>query len=201
MADNAQKTPLGLALNQFAQRKILDAIRTLGRALPCRVVAVSGQIVTVAFEIQSPTFTLPTVAMPIATSVYDWLPVQEGDQGYTAPADAYLGGVSGLGGGVAALTLPGNLSALVFVPVSNAAWEPPGGDPDMRVVQGPDGVLIQDLSGAVLASFSKTDGISMSFGGHTLEINATGVIIDGKVFLLHKHSEVATGGDDSGPVA
>lgn len=192
MADNAQKTPIARSLNLFAERKALDAIQVLGKALPCHVTAVQGQIVTVAFDVDAP-FTLPSVTMPIATSVYDWLPVQVGDKGYTAPADAYLGGISGLGGGVASLTQPANLSALVFTPVSNAAWAVPGGDPNMRVVQGPDGVRIQDTTGAVLATFSKTAGISMSFGGHTLVINATGVIIDGRDFINHEHGGVTRG--------
>lgn len=159
MADNAQKTPLGLALNRFTQQKVLDAIATLGQALPCEVVSVAGQIVTVAFQISSATFTLPQVAMPIATSIYDWIPVQRGTLGLTIPASVYLGGVSGLGGGTADLSKPANLSALLFLPVSNSAWVPPTGDQNLRVVQGPDGVAIQDINGTTLLTVTPSGGV------------------------------------------
>lgn len=168
-ASNARKTPLGLSLNQFASRKIADAIAQLGGELPCKVVAVAGQIVTVSFEVNAAPFTLPQVSMPIATWVYDWIPVQVGDRGMTVSSDVYLGGVSGLGGGVADLSRPGNLAALVFVPIANAAWLPPGGDPNVRVVQGPNGVLVQDLKGTVTVRIdptAKTGGVTVTTTGH-----------------------------------
>lgn len=143
---NARKTPLGLSLNQFASRKIADAIAQLGGELPCRVVAVAGQIVTVSFELNAAPFTLPQVSMPIATWIYDWIPVQIGDHGMTVASDVYLGGISGIGGGVADRSRPGNLTSLLFVPVANSAWMPPATDPLVRVVQGPDGVMIRDLA-------------------------------------------------------
>jgi hypothetical protein len=63
-ASNSQKTHLGLALNEFAQKRILDYIHMQGRALPCSVVAAQGSIVTVNFEIQTSHYTLPQVTMP-----------------------------------------------------------------------------------------------------------------------------------------
>lgn len=163
--------------NLAGSRRALEAIQNIGRALPCRVTAISGQIVTVAFQLQGTPYTLPEVTMPIATSIYDWLPIQVGDQGYTQAADAYLGGISGLGGGIADLTQPGNLAALVFVPVANSGWSAPGGDSNMRVTQGPDGVLVQDQTGAVLGKFSKTAGILLEFGTTSLQMTATEVVI------------------------
>jgi hypothetical protein len=131
-----------------------------------------------------------------------WLPIRVGDQGVTMTADVYLGGISGLGGGAAGLSRPGNLTALIFQPVANAAWLPPGGDPNMRVIQGPDGVQIQDLAGKVIGTFSKSNGITLSFGGNSIVINSSGITINGqgnttiesRVFLNHEHKGVQTGG-------
>lgn len=200
MASNVQKTPLSVSIPAFARQTAADAIQLLGRALPCSVVSVSGQIVTVSFEVNAAPFTLPNITIPITTSAYDWLPIQVGDKGFTVAADVYLGGVSGLGGGVADLTQRGNLSTLIFVPISNSAWSAPGGDDNMRIVQGPDGVRIQDTTGGVVAIFSKTTGISLSFSGHSLTITSSGVTIDGKAFLTHEHSGVTTGSGDTGGV-
>src|ERR1700740_3746370 len=119
MAENYGKLWLQKTSNQLAITRAQQAIRRLGRALPCRVVAVSGSIVTVAFEVNAAPWTLPNITIPKAESNWVRMPTQVGDKGYTAPADAYLGGISGLGGGVATLTQPGNLTALVFTPVSN----------------------------------------------------------------------------------
>ena len=57
--------------------------------------------------------------MPVEGSEYIRLPIQVGDKGWVKAADAYLGGVSGLGGGVASLVRQGNLAALVFAPIGN----------------------------------------------------------------------------------
>lgn len=216
---NAQKTAFARALNQFAEQKVNQKLKQLGKALPCQVVAREGQIVRVSFDINSG-FTLPQVTMPIATSLYDWVPLQPGDFGVTQAADTYLGGASGLGGGTADLSLRANLSTLEFVPVSNTAWTVP--DTNQRVVQGLTGVLLRDTgaantfdmtastttlntpgdititSGATLSA-SATE-ITLSAGGHTIVINSTGVIIDGRVFLVHEHSGVSPGGADTGPV-
>lgn len=165
MADNAQKIPFGRSLQKFAARKIGDAVQLFGKSLPCTVVAVAGQIVTVNFDLNAEPFTFPNVTMPIATWIYDWIPVQVGDSGMTVACDVYLGGVSDLGGGVADLTEQANLSNLVFVPVASATWIPPkqlapkqqqtpDGDPNMRVVQGPDGVVIQNFEGSVFVRVS-----------------------------------------------
>jgi hypothetical protein len=95
----AQKVPLSRSLSAFAQKKALSEIAKRGQALPGHVVAVSGAIVTVNFDVQG--VTLPQVAMPLIGAEYIRWPIQVGDKGYAAAADAYLGGVSGLGGGTA----------------------------------------------------------------------------------------------------
>lgn len=196
MANNAQKTHLARELNQFAAKKALDAIQKLGKALPASIVAVSGSIVTVKFELNSP-FTLPQVTMPILGSQWARVPTQIGDKGVVQPADAYLGGMSGLGGGVADLTLPGNLSALVWMPVGNIDWDPV--DPNVYVIYGPNGAMMRDAGSNGIISVTPT-AISLTVAGHSIVIDSTGVIIDGRVFLEHQHTDVQSGPGDTGPV-
>lgn len=192
------KTPFADSLSAAAAQRATDAIAALGRALPCEVVSRTGQIVTVKFNVQGP-YTLPPVDMPIATSPSDWIPIGEGTLGVTMPADVYLGGVSGLGGGVATFAPVGNLTALVFVPVSNAGWSAPP-DADQRVVQSPNGVLLRDVAGT--ASVNIQPGmVTLSAGGHEVVVSSAGVVIDGKVFSIHEHLGVTTGTGTSGPVA
>lgn len=195
------KTWLADSLNQLATQKALTAIQQTGRALPCSVVAVSGQIVTVKFEVQG-TFTLPQVTMPIATSRYDWLPIQVGDPGYTAPADVYLGGISGLGGGIANMSQRGNLTTLVFTPVSNAAWT--AANVNQRVVQGPAGVLIKTTNGAIYIDLTTAD---ITINGNIIltgSLTASGDVIANsganQVSLTnHTTSGVTSGSETSGP--
>lgn len=143
MADNSYKTPFGRTINQVAEAKVAQAIQQLGKALPCSVVAVSGSIVTVKFEVAGP-FTLNNVTMPMFGPEYIRYPIQVGDKGVTIPADAYLGGMSGLGGGVAGMTLPANLSALVWLPISNQAWS--SVDPNTVTIYGPNGVVLRNTA-------------------------------------------------------
>lgn len=198
---NFQKTWLADSLNRFAERKVGEAIQNLGRALPCSVVSRTGQIVTVKFEVQSG-YTLPQITIPIATSAYDWLPIQAGDEGVTFPADAYLGGISGLGGGTADLRQRGNLSTLMFMPCAKKAWA--AGNTNQRVVQGPDGVLVQTTTGSIYIDLT---GAGIAIKGNvtvTGSITATGDVIAtsgaNQVSLTnHVHSGVQTGAGDSGP--
>lgn len=197
MADNAQKTHLGLTLNQFSQQKILSEIQKLGKAIPCSVTAVSNSIVTVSFDITGP-FTLPSVTIPLFGPEWIRYPIQVGTLGVVFPAGFYLGGVSGLGGGVADMAQPGNLSALVFFPVGNKNWANTD-DANAVVVYGPNGVKLRDQGATT--HFTLIPGeISMSAGGHSIVINSTGVVIDGKIFLTHEHTGVTTGSGDTGGV-
>ena len=141
MASNAQKTPFAPYQNLFAQRKVKEAIQRLGKALPCHVVAVSGSIVTVAFDVDSP-FTLPQVTMPMFGPEWIRYPTQVGDRGITISADTYIGGPSGLGGGTADLTLRANLSMLVWLPIASKNWTPTD-DVNAVVIYGPNGGILR----------------------------------------------------------
>ncbi|KWF29914.1 hypothetical protein [Burkholderia pseudomultivorans] len=201
MADNYSKLPLQRSLNRVAIARAAQAIEDTGNALPCRVTKVSGAIVTVEFELQG-TWTLPPVTIPKAESRWIRMPTQVGDKGVTMPADAYLGGISGLGGGTADFRRRGNLTALVFVPVSNAGSPPD--DPNAAQVCGPNGMIARTTQGATPSScivnqngvsmtygdalLSLTAaGIVMSFGGHTITLDASGLSIDGNSYADHTH--------------
>lgn len=206
----AEKIPLSRTMPKLVERGALDEIGALGLALPGHVVAVSGAIVTVAFDVAGAT--LPQVTMPVAGSQYVRLPIQIGDIGVAVPASVYLGGASGLGGGVATLYQRGNLSSLIWQPIGNKNWT--AVNADYVVVQGPSGVQIQDMSGTVVATFDKSSGVSitfgsgaidmnssettLSFGSHSVVINSAGVTIDGILWDTHYHTGVTTGGGITG---
>nr|WP_249193142.1 hypothetical protein [Burkholderia cenocepacia] len=181
MADNYSKLPLQRSLNRVAITRAQQAIRSTGRALPCRVTKVSGAIVTVEFELQG-TWTLPPVTIPKAESPWIRNPTQVGDKGFTVPADAYLGGVSDLGGGTADTRAPGNLSALVFVPVSNAGSAPD--DPNAAQVCGPNGMIARTTQGTASSCVVNQNGVTLTFGTTSLVVNASGVTVtvDGQTF-------------------
>ncbi len=173
MAENYAKLWVQKSANQLAINRAQQAIQNLGRALPCRVVGVTGSIVTVSFEVNAAPFTLPNITIPKAESNWIRMPTQVGDFGMTMPADAYLGGVSGLGGGVATLTRPGNLSALVFVPVSNKSSPPI--DQNAAQVQGPNGAIVRTTTGTPSSIVTNQNGTTITFGTTTLTINASGI--------------------------
>jgi len=213
-AANQQKTPLGQSVNRHARAKALDQIRQTGRSLPCTVVKVSGSIVTVSFQVQAApgqaAVTIPNVTIPVIGAEYVRMPIQQGCRGMTVAADAYLGGMSGLGGGIATLTQPMNLTALAFLPLGNVGFFAVNGN--ILTLYGPSGVTIQDanadpattiaLGGGNIALTAGTSGsISFTVGGHTLVINSSGIVLDGITWGTHYHTEVQPGLGNSGPPA
>lgn len=148
MADNAQKTALARTLNQAIIQRALGLIQQTGKSLPASVVSRNGGIVTVKFEIantpNSP-YTLPNVTVPMIGSEFVRLPIKAGTLGFVIPADAYLGGMSGLGGGTADLSQPANLSALVWSPIGNKNWTA-SDDEDAVVIYGPDGAILRNVA-------------------------------------------------------
>jgi len=136
----------------------------LGQSLPATVVSRTGGIVTVKFALTSP-YTLPNVTVPIIGSEYVRLPIQAGCPGFVMTADAYLGGMSGLGGGTADLAPRGNLSMLVWTPIGNKAWSA-SEDDNALVLYGPDGTIIRNAA--------KTSGIAVKSTGTTITLPAGG---------------------------
>lgn len=197
MADNSLKTPFGQALNRLSQLRATDVAKLLGQGLPASVVSVSGSIVTVKFEITGP-FTLPHVTMPVGSSEYVRLPLQPGDRGVALPASAYLGGVSGLGGGVADLTQRANLSNLVFFPIGNKSFSTVDGQ--SLVLYGPSGVTLEDKAKTAVIDLSP-GRISLKVGTVELLITSAGISIQGISFITHQHTGVTTGSGETGGVA
>jgi hypothetical protein len=132
MKNFSQKIPLAISLANFTEQTVQEGLSGLGQVYPCTVKSVgldgSGNaVVTVNFEINPVSstgtkITLPEVTMPIAESEYVRLPVQVGDKGIAVSASVRLGGITGLGTGLAPLSPASNLGALVFMPISNAKW-------------------------------------------------------------------------------
>ena len=198
MSENSQTTPLARTLTTFAQNEFLRQSQLDGQALPVSVVEVNGPFVVVQFEVQSPDFTFPNVKVPQAISRYARPPTQVGDKGFVTSADVYLGGVTGLGGGVATFgRLDSNLSTLVFVPLSNTSW--PNVDANAYNITAPNGAVIQDDSGNCKITLNSSS-ITLQCGSNSIVINSSGVTIMGKDFLTHRHVGVRSGPDQSGVV-
>jgi hypothetical protein len=192
MADNFSKLWLQKSQNQLAINRAAQEIQKQGRALPCRVTAVTGSIVTVEFEMDTSPWTLPPVTIPKAESNWVRMPTQVGDFGYTAPADVYLGGISGLGKGIARFIRRGNLSNLVFTPVSNANSPPI--DPNAAQVQGPNGAIIRTTAGTTSSIVTNASGTTITFGTTTFVVNESGITltVDGQTFTWGGSQAVST---------
>lgn len=218
MVDNL-KTPLGDNLNRFVSGKTQDISNLAGKSLPASVVAVdpTGTIVTVKIEIQS-TQQFPQVTCPVGCSQWLRHPVQAGDKGLLVAADAYMGGMSGLGGGVATLAQLPNLTTLVWFPVGNAnftALRPE--EQNKPLINGPQGVFLKSTGNEIEFDLDKDngliikwrgqplvalngEGISLTLNGHGIQITNDGTFIDGVKFLTHEHSGVTPGSGNTGPV-
>ena len=147
-SDNYATIPLQSSLDQLAIARAGEAIQKSGLALPCQVTAVDGSIVTVSFEVSSQ-WTLPPVTIPKAESQWLRSPTQVGDFGVVQPASAALGGISGLGAGVANVPQEqGNLSNLVFVPVAALTFPtvPSNVGPNRPWLNGPAGAAVGDTA-------------------------------------------------------
>ena len=175
MADNFSKLWLQKEQNKLAINRAAQEVKRQGRALPCRVTHVAGSIVTVEFEMDTSPWTLPPITIPKAESPWIRMPTQVGDKGYTAPADVYLGAISGLGSGIARFLRRGNLSNLVFTPVSNANSAPD--DQNAAQVCGPNGGIIRTTTGAASSIVTNTSGTTITFGTTTLVVNASGITL------------------------
>jgi hypothetical protein len=174
-----QKTPFAVSISNLIQSKLEENQQAFGFQLPCRVVAIKGSIVTVNFEIDTGgEFTFPQVTCPIAQSTYVRLPVQVGDYGVCLAADARLGGVTGLGTGLAPLDLPFNLGALVYVPIGNKNWS--SVDPNAVNINAPNGAVIRDTNNNTTITLVPS-GVTVVHGSTIMVIDNAGVTITGNL--------------------
>ena len=171
MIDNSKRLPLIYSLTSFVGKEIGNAEQLQGKFLPCSVVSInqpsagnSVPIVTVKFEVATE-FTLPLVTMPVIGGEYIRQPVRVSDKGIVISADTHIGNVTGLGATTATLTQPGNLAALVFVPVGNvnfSAWEA-------------DCVVLYSLATGAFITISPTL-ITIKSGACQIPLNSSGVM-------------------------
>ncbi|TGC25822.1 phage baseplate protein [Escherichia sp. E1130] len=177
---NGQTFPFLKALNNAIHTANEDRTAISGRSLPCHVVAVDGQIVTVQFDMLPDGTQYPQTTLPVATFEYIRYPIQEGDKGVTVAADVSLRGVSGLGTGIASRSLTLSLVPLFFVPLSNVGWTKE--DPNKIVLYGPDGAILKTADGVSSITVEpgtitqKADAIYLNakdiyLGGGTLHLN------------------------------
>lgn len=203
---NEQRQPLTRNLPRVAQKKVKQAFDKLGVPLPCHVVSVQWPFVTVNFDLENAV--LPPVQVPLVTWQYIGIPIQVGEKGWVMPRSLYMGGINGMGPAnkLANVNEPqANLSALTFVPESNTNWAQPG-NINALTLWGPQGVVIQDKtgnapdfsvtvnsSGVTIASSSgpsiamTSSAITLSAGGHTVELNSSGILMDGHPYANHEH--------------
>jgi len=198
MATNVQKTPLQTSLGRLTEGASQNAVQRLGKTYPCSVIKVTGSIVTVKFEIIDPNITLPPATMPVFGPEYIRYPLQVGCKGMAIAADAFIGQMSGLGTGIATLAPQPNLSALMFMPLGNTGFAEV--DANTLVLYGHTAAKLQDSVGANATISLTNNAITLACGGHSIVINSSGVIIDGKVFLTHQHTGVQSGTGDTGGV-
>lgn len=189
MADSVKLNPIR-RLAQWQQAQISAAGNIRGQDLPCHVVNVRGAIVTVQFDILPGTVNLPQVTIPVMGFEYIRCPIQKGDKGVAVSASVSLRGVSGLGTGLADMSMMPSLTSLFFVPVGNINWE--AVEADRLVMWGPSGVLLRTEDGS--ASISIEQGkIVLKAGADTLEIGA-GLKHNGiNVGSTHVHGGVQSG--------
>lgn len=181
MSDNSQKTPFARSLQRFTGNVARAATNLLAKCAPASVLEMSGPHAVVNFET---TANLPgQVTMPILGS-RSFRTDHTGEQGYTPSGDYYMGGVSGLGGGVADLTQHGNLSTGAWAPVSNTNWPSiPGAT---TVVTGKaSGLILRDSEGNETVINLTTSGIvitttQVTFNVPTVTINGN-LIVTGSI--------------------
>lgn len=193
MASNFAKLWFQSNLNKLAINSAGKVIQNTGRALPCSVTKVNGSIVTVKLEIDTAPWTIPQLTIPKAESQWIRVPTQVGDKGIVIPADAYLGGISGLGDGNHTLVKPGNLGALMFFPVAATGF--PSVNTNQAFVCGPDGVLLQTKDGSVSINLTES-GIVITVGSATYTFSSSNlttnedVIANGISLYNHDHKVV-----------
>lgn len=162
MSSNYLKTPLVSGLSAGAKTQVQNAVMALGKALSCHVTAVTGPMITVAFDVNT-SYNLPNVTIPLFGPEYIRYPIKDGDLGYVIPVDVPVGFTSGQAIGVPDLiSVPANLEALFFMPIGNINWTVV--NPSAVTVYAPDGVVIRDTASDSVITLTPT-GITIVAGG------------------------------------
>jgi hypothetical protein len=182
---SVQKTPVARSLSAFTRGRVLAEIKKRGYALPCHLVDVDGTLVTVAFDVDG--IILPQVTIPIFGTQWQRVPYQEGEQGFTVALDVDISRLAGLGTALPSLSqLAANLSSLFWLPAGNVDFSPVA-DPNVHYIIGPNGVVLQDADGLAVVKAHPQDGISLTFGGHSITVTGAGITLDGILWDAHGH--------------
>lgn len=200
--DQSRKLPIFSSLVETAKKQSNRAVHMDGRSMPATVVSMNGSIATINFELDSP-YTLPQIQVPVFGAEYIRVPIQPGCKGVVMASDYYLGAMSGLGPGRATLPKRGNLSNLVFFPISNSGWASEDGK--TLTLYGVTGVKIMDKPGGASLVSVEDGSITLSNGNSSVAITSDGVAIsgnltiNGQAYTQHTHTN-GNGGHPTGGV-
>jgi hypothetical protein len=193
MSDNDAKLWVQRDVQAVARTAAQEAIQSRGFVLPCQVTAVNPNnpatgaplgysFVQVQFEVTVPftqpdgtqsTFTLPPQILPISQSQWLRVPVQIGDFGIAVRADTFLGGITGLGAGVANLgTNYGD--QLVFQPIGTTQF-PAAPDPNKAWLNGPAGAVVSDAAQTAVITVA-ANLITLNAPSGTIQLQGAGTV-------------------------
>jgi hypothetical protein len=190
-------------LQQGAINRAKEILNTKGLGLPCKIASISNELVTVQFAVAD-LVGLPNMTVPIAQPLYRQEPYQVGDAGFVMSLDAQPTEVSGQVTVQPNFQANGNLGALVFFPISNVNW-PAIPDPNMYLIQGPDGFIIRSIDGSVSVIGKKGTSLALAYGGNNVTISSSGIAINGtltingQAYMAHTHTN-GNGGAPTGGV-
>lgn len=162
-----------------------------GKVLPCKVVKVSGSVVTVSFDVTSSVYTLPQVTCPVAYPEYIRLPIQIGDSGYVIPSSVSIGHASGLGtGGPPPIDdVAATLSDVMYLPLASVNF-PASDDANALVLYGPNGIVLRDsqsnckvVLNTQTITVSAPQTITIMVGSKKIVLSTSGVDITGDVSI------------------
>lgn len=236
MIDYSKRLPLNYALNRMIDKGVDNALESQGQSLPCEVIAVNGPFVTVRFLMAASTndnttvYTLPDVTMPVIGSEYIRVPLRArvrdvpGTRGIALSCSVGIGAASGTNDqtylGPSPLPMfnePGNLSAMVFIPIGNMEWKLFPAD-TMALYADFLGALIEISHDAVTVNVGYTydPDTNTRTGGTVFKVDSSGVSIVGNLSITgaitatgditgngtslhtHEHGGVQTGSGNTG---
>jgi hypothetical protein len=143
------------------------------------VKAAGSNFFTASFQVTDPVYTFPQLTLPIASSEYIRVPLQPGAPGVVVAMDTTIAQITGVSGGTADLTRPGNLESLVFLPIANKSLPAIAGDDgNTLILYGPTGTLLLDSKAAKASVKLTANGITATVeGGNTMTLSSSGVTV------------------------
>lgn len=175
MSTQSRRLPLQAQIADAAVSKAQEVLETHGLGLPCKIVQVLGALVKVEFLLAG--VSLPQLTIPLATCLYDRPPYQFGDLGVAISLNASPAFISGQNDQQTQLNATGNLGSLVFFPVASTKWDAVP-DPNMYLVQGPNGFIVRSIDGSVSITGTKGKSLVMAYGGNELTLDSGGASLN-----------------------